>query len=765
MARRPGDPKSTKNAPGQGRMPDREAVLTYLAENPGTAGKREIARAFGIKGEDRIALKSLLTQMAQDGAIKKKGKRLEQPGELPATLVLDIVSRDRDGGLLARPVNWNEAEDGKTPVLAIRQPKGRSAVIAGVGDRVLAKIDRDHDNRRRGGPQSARVLKLLDKRKDAVLGVVRITADQIRLEPVRKRQDEVILDAPGLGGAVDGDLVEVQVSRIGSHGLKHGSVIRVLGSLKSEKAVSMIAIHVNGIPHVFPEAVISEAAAAKPVHPSQKLPHEDWRSLPLITIDPPDAKDHDDAIHAMPDPEDGGGHVVTVAIADVGWYVRPGTMLDFEALKRGNSVYFPDRVVPMLPERISNDLCSLKEEEDRPALAVRMWFAADGRKRKHEFHRILMRSHAKLAYADAQAAIDGAGSAAKARDALEPILKPLWAAYACLKRGREARGPLELDLPERKILLKPDGTVDRVVIPERLDAHKLVEEFMIQANVAAAETLEQKKQPLIYRIHDAPSMDKLETLREFLRSLNIQLARSGNMRASQFNGILAQVSGSDREELVNQVVLRSQSQAEYNPANIGHFGLNLLRYAHFTSPIRRYADLIVHRALIGALGLGAGAITPEQEAMLEVIATDISITERRAMQAERETIDRLVAGFMSKKIGEAFSGRINGVTRAGLFVTLNDTGADGFIPISMLGDEYFRYDESRHLISGEETGSSYQMGQKVEVRLVEAAPVAGALRFEMLSNGTAGKRSMRSRPANERQRRGRNSGSAKYRPR
>ncbi len=745
-------------------MPDREAILTYLSENPGTAGKREIARAFGIKGEDRIALKALLAQMALDGEIKKKGKRLEQPGELPSTLVLDIVSRDRDGGLLARPVNWNEAEDGKVPVIAIRQPKGRNDVIAGVGDRVLAKTDRDHDQRRRGGPQMARVLKLLDKRKDAVLGVVRRTGNEIRLEPVRKRQDEVILDAQGLGTAVDGDLVEVQVSAIGRHGLKHGSVIRVLGSLKSEKAVSMIAIHVNAIPHVFPDAVLADAADAKPVHSSQKLPHEDWRSLPLITIDPPDAKDHDDAIHAMADPEDPTGHVVTVAIADVGWYVRPGTPLDFEALKRGNSVYFPDRVVPMLPERISNDLCSLKENEDRPALAVRMWFAADGRKRRHEFHRILMRSHAKLAYADAQAAIDGAGSD-KARDALDPILKPLWQAYACLKRGREARGPLELDLPERKILLKPDGTVDRVIIPERLDAHKLVEEFMIQANVAAAETLEQKKQRLIYRIHDAPNLSKLEALREFLRSLNIQLARSGNMRASQFNGILAQVSGSDREELVNQVVLRSQSQAEYNPANIGHFGLNLLRYAHFTSPIRRYADLIVHRALIGALGLGAGAITPEQEAMLEVIATDISITERRAMQAERETIDRLVAGFMSEKIGETFSGRINGVTRAGLFVTLDDTGADGFIPISMIGDEYFRYDESQHLISGEDSGSNYQMGQKVEVKLVEAAPVAGALRFEMLSKGSAGKRSMRSRPTNERQRRGRNNSSAKHRPR
>ncbi len=360
-----------------------------------------------------------------------------------------------------------------------------------------------------------------------------------------------------------------------------------------------------------------------------------------------------------------------------------------------------------------------------------------------------MRSHAKLSYPAAQAAIDGKGED-KAQEVLEAVLRPLWAAYACLKRGREARGPLELDLPERKMLLKPDGTVDRVVVPDRLDAHKLVEEFMIQANVAAAETLERNKQALVYRIHDAPSMDKLESLREFLKSLNISLARSGSLRPVQFNRILGEVSGSDREELVNQVVLRSQSQAEYAPANIGHFGLNLLRYAHFTSPIRRYADLIVHRALVTALKLGEGGISPEQEAMLEVIAQDISATERRAMQAERETVDRLVAGFLSEKIGETFRGRINGVTRAGLFVTLDETGADGFVPISMIGDEYFRYDQNQHSVTGDDTGTIYQMGQKVEARLVEAAPVAGALRFEIVSGGVESRKPLRSRPANQR---------------
>ena len=522
-------------------------------------------------------------------------------------------------------------------------------------------------------------------------------------------------------------------------------MISVIGSLASEKAVSMIAIHALGIPHVFPEAVLKEAAGIKPINPATAKNHEDWRDLALVTIDPADAKDHDDAIHGAPDPETPGGHVVTVAIADVAWYVRPGSAMDFEAVKRGNSVYFPDRVVPMLPERISNDLCSLRENEDRPALAVRMWFDAEGRKRRHQFHRIIMRSHARLAYPQAQAAIDGAPDD-KTGPMLEVVLRPLWEAWRCLHRGRQAREPLELDLPERKILLKEDGTVDRVTVPERLDAHRLVEEFMIQANVAAAEALEKRRQRLLYRIHDAPSLAKLESLREFLQTMNLSMARAGNLRAAHFNRILETVTDSDREELVNQVVLRSQSQAEYSPDNIGHFGLNLMRYAHFTSPIRRYADLIVHRALVGALNLGEGGITGDEEARLEVIGADISMAERRAMQAERDTIDRLIAVHLSERIGERFEGRITGVTKAGLFVTLAQTGADGFIPISMIADDYFRFDEASYALVGAASGEVYQMGQNVEVRLAEAQPMAGALRFDMLSPGKRGTGLQRSGP-------------------
>jgi ribonuclease R len=525
-------------------------------------------------------------------------------------------------------------------------------------------------------------------------------------------------------------------------GLNSGKVKERLGSLATEKAISLIAIHAHDIPQAFSRDALREAEEAQPANLKGR---EDWRDVPLVTIDPPDAKDHDDAVHAEPDPDPNnrGGFIVNVAIADVAFYVRPGSALDRDALMRGNSVYFPDRVVPMLPERISNNLCSLVPGEPRGALAVRMVIAADGRKRSHSFHRILMRSAAKLSYAQAQAAIDGHPDDTTG-PLLAPILKPLYAAYAAVKRARDERDPLDLDLPERKILLKADGTVDRVVVPERLDAHKLIEEFMILANVAAAEMLEKKSLPLIYRVHDEPTLEKVHALQEFLKTLDLPFAKAGALRPTVFNRVLAQVKGHDAEPLVNEVVLRSQAQAEYSAENYGHFGLNLRRYAHFTSPIRRYADLIVHRALIRALGLGEGAL-PDTETVesLSEVAAQISVTERRAMKAERETADRLIAHFLADRIGATFRGRISGVTRAGLFVKLADTGADGLIPVRSLGEEYFNYDETRHALIGSRSGAMHRLGDVVDVRLVEAAPVAGALRFELISEGHTSARGRR----------------------
>ena len=719
-------------------LPSREAVLAFIRETPGKVGKREIAKAFGLKAGDRIWLKQMLGDMADEGALSRDGRRLRQAGHLPNVVLAEIDGRDRDGELTARPASWDE--DGPAPRIVIAQERpaqdrrGRgSSPAPGVGDRALVRVTPLADE---PGRYVGRVIKVLPKARNAVLGIFRASERGGRIVPVdKKSQGREIAVAPGdEGGAREGDLVAVALEREGRFGLPRGRVKERLGSPGSERAVSLIALHAHAIPHVFSRETLAEAEAVRPATPEGR---EDWRDLALVTIDPPDAKDHDDAVHARPDPDpaNAGGFVLTVAIADVAAYVRPGTALDREALERGNSVYFPDRVVPMLPERISNDLCSLRPDEDRPALAVRMTISADGRKRAHSFHRVLMRSKARLAYAGAQDAVEGRPDAVVG-PLLDGVIRPLFEAYRALARARDARGPLALDLPERKVLLKPDGTVDRVTVPQRLDAHRLIEEFMILANVAAAETLEAQGSPLVYRVHGEPSPEKMRALGEVLASVGVKLPKDGAVKPALFNRILGAVAETEHRLFINEVVLRSQAQAVYAADNEGHFGLNLRRYAHFTSPIRRYADLIVHRALIAALKLGSdGLPAGVDRAALNEVGQQISAAERRAMAAERDTVDRLIAAHLADRVGATFSGQIAGATRAGLFVKLNETGADGFVPVSTLGADYYRHDEALHALVGERTGETFRLGDRVEVRLVEAAPVAGALRFEMLSEG------------------------------
>ena len=708
-------------------LPSRDELLAFIRERSGNVGTREIARAFGAKNADRAELKRMLRDLTEGGHIERHRKRLHRPGILPPVVLADVTGRDSDGELLARPTEWDEDAHGAAPVIRIAsQRRARPGEVAGVGDRALLRVERD------GEETNGRVIKLIDRAKHRVLGIFRGLPDGGgRLVPIDKKQlgRELAIPRERTAGAADGDLVAVEVARQGRLGLPAGSVVERLGSLKSEKAVSLIAIHAHGIPHTFSHSLMGEADAARPATLESR---EDWRHVPFVTIDPPDAKDHDDAVHATPDPDprNQGGHIVSVAIADVAHYVRPGSALDRAALERGNSVYFPDRVVPMLPERISNDLCSLRPLEDRPALAVRMIIGADGRKRSHSFHRIMIRSAARLHYEQAQLAVSGRTDEIT-EPLVEKILEPLYAAYRAVLHARNERGPLDLELPERKILLKSDGTVDRIIIPQRLESHRLIEEFMILANVAAAETCERVRVPLIYRVHDEPSPEKLTALREFLATLDISLPKSGALRPDAFNGILQRVKGREVERLVNEVVLRSQAQAEYSPENFGHFGLNLRRYAHFTSPIRRYADLVVHRALIRAQKLGPDGLpeATEPRALAEV-AANISATERRAMKAERETADRLIAHFLADRVGATFDGHISGVTRAGLFVELDETGADGLIPARLIGDEYFHFDEKGRAFTGR--SATYRLGDPVTVELVEAAPVAGALRFRLL---------------------------------
>ena len=735
-----------------GGLPSREDLLAFLAGKPAPNGakppakitKREIARAFGVAGDDRAALKLLLKDLEADGAVTRGRKLLSRQGQLPAMVVAEIVERDRDGELVARPIEW--AETGEAPRILVRRAKLRreKAPAPGMGARVLMRVELNPTAGPKEPAYGGRVVKILEKTRLRALGVYRELENGAgRALPVEKRgAPREIFIPPGMGGgAVEGDLVTLEMLREGRFGLPSARVVERLGAVGGERAISLIALATHNIPHVFTQAALDAAAAARPATMAHR---EDWRDLPLVTIDPPDARDHDDAVHAAPDADtaNAGGFVVTVAIADVAYYVRPGSALDKEALERGNSVYFPDRVVPMLPERISNDLCSLRPGEDRPALAVRMILGPDGRKKSHTFHRVMMRSAAKLSYEQAQRAIDG-----QPVDATTPlladVLRPLYAAYDAVKLERAQRNPLDLDLPERKLVLDADGRLAGVRWPERLDAHRLIEEFMILANVAAAETLEAAHIPLIYRAHDSPSAEKVGELSEFLATLGVKLAKGERMRPAHFNAILARVKGEAAEPLINEVVLRAQAQAEYTHENYGHFGLNLRRYAHFTSPIRRYADLIVHRALIRAIGFGTDGLEDVGPRALADVAERISGAERRAMAAERETTDRLVATHMSAQIGARFTARIGGVTRVGLFVRLKDTGADGFIPAASLGTEYYRFEEAHRALVGTRTGETFRLGDSVEVKLVEAAPFAGALRFEMLTKG--GERTPRTR--------------------
>ncbi len=728
-------------------LPSPDQIVEFLKTADAKVGKREIARAFGVKGADRVELKKILRKMADDGLIATRRKRMSDASGLPPVTVVRITGQDGDGELVGEPAEW-APEDGPLPKIIIlaSSPRNRSAPKPpGVGDQVLCKISRTNDATY---PYEARVIRKLQGAKGHIVGVYQPSARGSGRIQSANRKDRLEFEVArgDEGGAQKGELVRAEITRERGRGFAQVRIVERLGDAGDQRNISLVAIHQHGIPDQFPPEVVAAADALDEIVPPRG--RKDMRDIPLLTIDPPDARDHDDAVWAAPDDaaNNQGGFKVIVAIADVAAYVRPGTVIDKEARSRGNSVYFPDRVVPMLPERLSTDLCSLRDKENRPAFACFMTFDKSGRKLNHSFDRIWMKSVAKLSYAQAQAAMDGRSDEVTG-PLLEPVLKPLWTAYRALKEARDKRQPLELDLPERKLVLDADGRVERVTTPERLDAHKLIEEFMIQANVAAAEVLDKSKTPLVFRVHDAPAPEKVDALGKFLATLGLSAPKGVVMQPQHFNRILAAARGGPNEHLVSQTVLRSQAQAVYTPDNLGHFGLNLRLYAHFTSPIRRYADLIVHRALISALKLGDDGLSDDDMASLEELAGILSMTERRAMLAERETTDRLIAHYLSGNVGAEFTARIGGMVKAGLFVTLTDSGADGFIPASTLGQDYFVHDERLMAMVGERTGETFRMGDMVDVRLLEVTPLAGGLRFEMLSKGTAGKPAGRQQPS------------------
>ncbi|TAD91195.1 MAG: ribonuclease R [Alphaproteobacteria bacterium] len=707
-------------------FPTPEQVLAFLRDQPGKVGKREIARAFHISGDDRLRLKALLRELEASGQVPHKVPRSKpERAALPEVAVLEIVRVNPDeGGLVGVPVGWEDER--RPPSIHVATSPGAAA---GLGDRVLCRLTRTGPRHYLGTP-----IKVLPRRTDTTVGLfIRHPGrpgEIARIRPSNRRErEEYVVRIGDEGDAEDGQIVRVELLA-GGAGLRRARVLEVIGDQRDPRVFSLVAIAAANIPTVFSPEALAEAEAARPVTLGDRT---DLRDLPLITIDGADARDFDDAVFAE---QDGDGWHLVVAIADVAHYVTPDSALDRAAYERGNSVYFPDRVVPMLPEALSNELCSLKPGVERACLAVHLWIDAEGTKRGHRFVRGLMKSTARLTYEQVQAAIDGTPEDLTA-PLVEPLLRPLYGAYNALQRARDRRGTLDLDLPERKVAIASTGTVAGIQPRARLDSHKLIEEFMILANVAAAETIERCGLPCLYRVHDEPSQEKTEALREFLGTLNLNLVKGQQLRPSHITRLLASVEESPVRQLVHETVLRSMAQAIYSPDNHGHFGLALARYAHFTSPIRRYADLIVHRALIRGLALGDGALPKHQGlAAMEEIGEHVSTTERRAAEAERDAIDRYVTAFMAASIGGRFVGRVSGVTSFGLFVTLEDTGATGLIPMRGLPEDFYHHDDGRQRLVGERRGRAFTLGDTLEVRLADADIVTGSLSFEYLSGGT-----------------------------
>ena len=702
---------------GKRPFPTKDEIAEFIRESPTPVGKREIARAFQITGADRVALKAVLKELQADGTVERgRKRRVAVPGGLPEVTVVVIEGVDADGEVLARPMQWKQ--EGRPPRIYMA-PERRGHPALAEGDRALARLKRNPD-----GSYTGRTMRKLGAATtDRLVGVFRRKPGGGVIEPAdKRRKDSLFIAAEDCGDTGDGELVIAEMPPGARFGPRRTLIVERLGDAAHPRSVSLIAIHAAGIPTVFPEEALRLADAARPMPLGKRT---DLRGLPLVTIDGADARDFDDAVWAEPDPDTEGGWHLVVAIADVSAYVPAGSALDREAFKRGNSCYFPDRVVPMLPEALSNGLCSLRPDEDRACLAAHLWIDGKGRLRRHRFERALMRSQARLTYEQVQAARDGKPDRLT-RPLLDSVIAPLYGAFAALMADRTRRGTLDLDLPERRILMDEAGTVTGIAPRFRLDSHRLIEEFMIAANVAAASTLQEKALPALYRVHDAPDQAKVAALREFLEPMGYRLAKGQVMRPRVFTQILERAKGKPEAQVINEMVLRSQSQALYQTDNIGHFGLALSRYAHFTSPIRRYADLTVHRGLIRLLRLGEDGTGEEELARLSPIGEHISFTERRAAGAERDAVDRYTAAYLADRVGAEFHGRIGGVTRFGLFVTLSESGADGLVPIGSLPEDFYEHDARRHALVGRRWGREYHLGAKVRVRLIEADPLTGS---------------------------------------
>jgi len=723
-------------------FPTKQQIIEFIGDHDDGVALRNIMIGLGLGPKDRALLKEALGSLENAGNIRKgKSKRYVLSGRLPPVTVIEVTGTDDDGDVIAEPLNWRDRNDDDPPLIYLqpeKQSRSRqssrrvSGAALGAGDRALVRLTAiDEDT------YQASIIKSIGSTDRCgprtVVGVYRKGG---RLEPTDRRyRYDFEVRPQDAGGARPGDLVVAEISSRKRRGRTRAKIIERLNTdgdaLPANRSFTRIALHTHEIPYIFSDPALAQADQAAGAALDGRV---DLRDKSLVTIDGADARDFDDAVFAEPDddPANQGGWRLIVAIADVAWYVRPGDALDRDAYERGNSVYFPDQVVPMLPEALSNGWCSLKPDEDRPCLAAHLWIDAGGKLQRHLFERALMRSRARLTYEQVQSAQDGKPDSST-RLLMDDVIKPLYGAYQALCRSRNERQPLDLDLPERKVVLDDNGEVADISLRQRLDSHRLIEEFMVTANVAAAETLGKAKIPAIYRVHDEPPAKNLEGFRTFLRGTDFSLAKGQVLLPRNFNQILKQAEKQELSDVIGQMVLRSQSQAIYSATDDGHFGLALRHYCHFTSPIRRYADLVVHRALISAQNSGEGGLA-DPTLDTRQIAEHISATERQAVAAEREVVDRYAAAYLAAKVGETFAGRISGVTRFGVFVTLDKLSVDGLIPVRSLPADRYHYNEKRQQLKGARKGLRFTIGDRVEVLLADANALTGSLIFEIVGS-------------------------------
>lgn len=756
----------------------RKRIIELIQSSDKPLKKSQMAKALYIRGAQRFVFKQILRELQESGELERgERRRFGLPGTNPDAILEDAISEiqaesstipkislqraaqrggdrsirrasekpltkgliaaevileDDDGEFYAQPVNWvpqkGETSPPRIHLINLKESFRKGSSYLTHGSRVAVMV-----TSREGGEWEAEVIRRILKDKTVHLGIFQPSghgkspAGMISSINRRDTFPGTHIRHEDCEGLSAGDIVQYSMEASG-----HVKILRTLGQFDDPHMFSQIAIHNHNLPHVFSDKSIQEAESGKIPSLGNRT---DFRDLDLVTIDGEDARDFDDAVWAKADedPRNVGGWRAIVAIADVSYYVKMGSELDKEAKERGNSVYFPDRVVPMLPEALSNEMCSLKPHVERACMAIEMVISSGGKLKSYKVKRGLMKSKARLTYNQVQAAIDGSPDE-MTQPLLENVIQPLYGVYKSLLKARNQRGTLDLEVPERQILFDEKGDVRDIVIRQRFDSHKLIEELMIAANVAAAKTLTAKNWPCLFRVHDRPESSRVENLHQFLKPYKLKFQRNMDPSPAQFNELLHSVKGKPFEDSVNQLVLRSQCQAKYSPENLGHFGLSLSHYAHFTSPIRRYADLVIHRSLIGALGLGNDGYDSKPQ-NLEEIGDHISLRERAAVSAEREVIDRYAISYVSHHVGEDFDVVITGLNRFGLFVVMPDSGAEGFIPKGSLGDgigDAFYYDELNAHMVGRRSGTRFKLGDKIRATLMEANITTNNLIFRLV---------------------------------